>query len=183
MILPNLSVLQVLHATYHLTRQATFRRIPDRGSTQYWPLRQAFDALESKEDIMKECLVLSLGTGETKTSYQAKDAAQWGTLGWVTKKGKSPLIDMLLQSNSATVDCQASIRSRGLQLADNYLRIQEPNLEDKRSALDLATDENLTALKDIGIQLLDKPVSRVNIHTGGYEPVEGKGTNREELKQ
>lgn len=167
----------------HLTNQALTGGIPDKGSTQYWPLIQASDARESKEDILKKCLVLSLGTGETKTGYQAKDVARWGTFGWLSKDGKSPLIDMLLQSSSAKADIDASIRFQGLQLADNYLRIQEPNLEDKRSALDLSTAENLNALKDIGIQLLDKPVSRVNIHTGWYEPMEGKGTNREELKR
>lgn len=175
----------------HLTNQALTGGIPNRGSTQYWPLNEALKALNSKEDILKKCVVLSLGTGQTKPGYQATDAAHNGLWGSLSKDGKSPLIDMqksplidiFMQSSSAMVDIQTSIMFQGLQLADNYLRIQEPNLEDKRSALDLSTAENLNALKDIGIQLLDKPVSRVNLHTGWYEPVDGKGTNREELKR
>eukprot|EP00253_Pinus_taeda_P010802 PITA_10802 len=166
----------------HLTKQAKAYGMPDKESTQYWALSQAVDALESKEDILKRCLVLSLGTGENKTGYRATDAAHWGLLGWLDKDGKSPLIDILLQSSSAIVDIQASFIFQGFNLADSYLRIQEPELEFKRIALDLSTPENLQALKAIGIKLLDKRVSRVDIHTGRYEPVDPERTNREELK-
>lgn len=51
-----------------------------------------------------------------------------------------------------------------------YLRIQEPQLGDHTSSLDLSTEENLKALKTIGSDLLAKPVSSVNIETGYYEP-------------
>lgn len=171
----------MLLAINHLTKQALTNE-PEEGSDQYWAFTEVLRALKLKDDVLTRCLVLSLGTGESKTSYEATEAAQWGILGWLRKDGKNPIIDILSQASSAIVDIQASVMFQGLALPENYLRIQEPTLEDKRSRLDLATDENLWALRKIGTDLLDKPVSRVNIHTGKYEPVPGKGTNKEELK-
>ena len=34
---------------------------------------------------------------------------------------------------------------------------------------------------EIGMKLLDKPVSRVNLETGRYEKIEGEGLNSEAL--
>ena len=47
--------------------------------------------------------------------------------------------------------------------------------------MDIATKENMEALIKIGEDLLKKPVSRVNIDTGMYEPVDGEGTNEDAL--
>ena len=47
--------------------------------------------------------------------------------------------------------------------------------------MDIATKENMEALIKIGEALLKKPVSRVNIDTGMYEPVDGEGTNEDAL--
>jgi len=47
--------------------------------------------------------------------------------------------------------------------------------------VDIATKENMEALIKIGEELLKKPVSRVNIDTGMYEPVDGEGTNEDAL--
>ena len=47
--------------------------------------------------------------------------------------------------------------------------------------MDIATKENMEALIKIGEELLKKPVSRVNIDTGMYEPVAGEGTNEDAL--
>ena len=47
--------------------------------------------------------------------------------------------------------------------------------------MDIATKENMEALIKIGEALLKKPVSRVNIDTGMYEPVAGEGTNEDAL--
>lgn len=49
------------------------------------------------------------------------------------------------------------------------------------SSVDITTKENMEALIRIGHELLKKPVSRVNIDTGMYEPVNGEGTNEEAL--
>jgi len=47
--------------------------------------------------------------------------------------------------------------------------------------VDISTRKNLLNLVQIGKDLLKKPVSRVNIETGQYEPIEGEGTNEEAL--
>lgn len=49
--------------------------------------------------------------------------------------------------------------------------------------VDVATKENMEALIGIGKDLLKKPVSRVKIDTGKYEPVDGEGTNEEALQR
>lgn len=49
------------------------------------------------------------------------------------------------------------------------------------ASMDIATTENMETLVQIGNNLLKKPVSRVNLETGQYEPVHGEGTNEEAL--
>jgi hypothetical protein len=49
--------------------------------------------------------------------------------------------------------------------------------------VDVATKENMEVLIGIGRDLLKKPVSRVNIETGEYVPVDGEGTNEEALER
>lgn len=58
---------------------------------------------------------------------------------------------------------------------------QEDNLTGTVSSVDLATKENLDKLVEIGENLLKKPVSRVNLETGFFEPIENGGTNEEAL--
>ena len=49
------------------------------------------------------------------------------------------------------------------------------------SSVDFATKENLQRLAEIGTQLLEKPVSRVNLETGRYEEIKDEGTNAQAL--
>lgn len=49
------------------------------------------------------------------------------------------------------------------------------------SFVDIATSENMDMLEQIGLNLLKKPVSRVNLDTGRTEEVQGEGTNEEAL--
>lgn len=49
--------------------------------------------------------------------------------------------------------------------------------------MDVATEENLNNLVNVGKELLKKKVTRVNLDTGLYEPVPDKGTNEEALKR
>lgn len=52
------------------------------------------------------------------------------------------------------------------------------------SSVDVSTKENLADLVKVGEQLLKKPVSRVNLETGVFEPVgNGEGSNEEALKR
>lgn len=49
------------------------------------------------------------------------------------------------------------------------------------ASVDVATKKNLDSLVKLGEELLKKPVSRVNLDTGKYEPIKNGGTNAEAL--
>ena len=46
---------------------------------------------------------------------------------------------------------------------------QNDTLVGNESSLDISTEENLKRLVEIGKEMLEKPVSRVNLETGKYE--------------
>lgn len=54
----------------------------------------------------KDLLVLSLGTGEKPTSYDAREVANWGLAGWVRTRscGSIPLLDMFSNGSGDMVD-------------------------------------------------------------------------------
>ncbi|KAA8547211.1 hypothetical protein F0562_003633 [Nyssa sinensis] len=70
-----------------------------------------------------------------------------------------------------------------LHSEQNYLRIQDDTLSGTLASVDVATKENLENLVKVGEGLLKKPVSRVNMGSGRYEPVENGGTNGAALKK
>ncbi|KAL5989489.1 hypothetical protein ACLOJK_010381 [Asimina triloba] len=134
---------------------------------------------ENKDTCQLKFLVISLGTGSAKQEgmFTAKTASQWGTLQWVNKSGKSPLIDALFGASTDLVEIDI------LQdpSVENYLRIQADMLEGEATSVDNSSRENMEELVRIGRELLKKPVSRMNIDTGVSEPVQGEGTNEEAL--
>ncbi|KAF7142219.1 hypothetical protein RHSIM_Rhsim05G0085700 [Rhododendron simsii] len=127
-------------------------------------------------------LVLSLGTGSAKTEekYDAKKAAKWGILGWLVNGGSSPLVDTFTRASGDMVDIHLSTAFQALCSENNYLRIQDDTLSGQVSSVDIATTKNLKKLVKVGEELLKKPVSRVNLETGIYEP-SNQGTNAEAL--
>ncbi|XP_027091093.1 patatin-like protein 2 isoform X1 [Coffea arabica] len=129
-------------------------------------------------------LVLSLGTGTAKEEgkYDAEQAAKWGILGWLTSGGSTPLVDVFSQASSDMVDFHLSTVFQTLQSEENYLRIQDDTLTGDLASVDVATEENLQNLVKVGENLLKKPVSRINLETGVFEPL-NKGTNEEALKR
>ncbi|KAH6826857.1 phospholipase A 2A [Perilla frutescens var. hirtella] len=128
-------------------------------------------------------LVLSLGTGIPKQAekYNAEAAARWGLLGWVYKKGNTPLMDVFGDASSDMVDIHVSTLFQSMHTKKNYLRIQDDTLCGDTTSLDIATSENLEALKEVAKRRLKKRMSRVNLETGQFEEVEGEGTNEEAL--
>lgn len=128
-------------------------------------------------------LVLSLGTGTAKheEKYNATKASEWGLLNWVFDKGNTPLIDAYGAASGDMVDIQVTSLFQSLRAEKNYLRIQNDNLTGDASSVDIATTNNMEALAAIGNELLEKPVSRVNLDTGLFEPVVGEGTNSDAL--
>ncbi|KAF3776039.1 Patatin-like protein 2 [Nymphaea thermarum] len=113
-------------------------------------------------------LVISLGTGSSRRQkmYSAKAAAKWGTIDWLYNRGGTPLVDIFTQASADMVDLHISVDDR---LTGNV------------ASVDVATQENLNKLVEVGENLLKKPVSRVNLETGLFEPVTTEGTNEEAL--
>lgn len=60
------------------------------------------------------------------------------------------------------------------------MNMQDDTLSGQVSSVDIATTKNLKKLVKVGERLLKKPVSRVNLETGIYEP-SNQGTNKEAL--
>ncbi|MED6137416.1 hypothetical protein PIB30_064842 [Stylosanthes scabra] len=129
-------------------------------------------------------LVLSLGTGTNRNEhkYEAKKVAKWGMLNWLLDSGSTPIIDCYSEASTDMVDYHNCVIFTALGSQDNYLRIQE-TLDGELASADIATKENLENLVKKGKELLRKPVTRVNLDTGGYQPVPNKGSNQQELKR
>ncbi|XP_040997731.1 patatin-like protein 2 [Juglans microcarpa x Juglans regia] len=129
-------------------------------------------------------LVISLGTGSPKDEekYKAHDAAKWGILGWLTSGGSTPLIDVFTQASADMVDVHLSQVFRALHSEKSYLRIQDDTLSGVVSSVDVATSKNLDDLVKVGEELLRKPVARVNLETGVYEPSNSE-TNEQALRR
>ncbi|XP_059455325.1 patatin-like protein 2 [Corylus avellana] len=115
-------------------------------------------------------LVISIGTGSEKKEqpYDADKAAKWGSLfGWLKQGDSVPLVDVFQQASSDMVDYHISVVFQALNCKiRNYLRIQDDTLKGTAASVDVATEENLDNLVDIGQHLLDQPESGVNWETG-----------------
>ncbi|KAF8410030.1 hypothetical protein HHK36_002550 [Tetracentron sinense] len=127
-------------------------------------------------------LVISLGTGSAKVEekFSAKQASKWGVLGWLLSGGSTPLVDVFTQASADMVDIHMSVVFQALHSEENYLRIQDDTLTGDLSSVDKSTSENLKNLVQVGEKLLKKPISRVNLETGVFEPC-SQDTNEEAL--
>ncbi|XP_047151212.1 patatin-like protein 1, partial [Vigna umbellata] len=130
-------------------------------------------------------LIISLGTGTPKNEHKfnAKIAAKWGLLDWLTNSGSSPLIDVLTHSSGDMVDFHLATVTRALNSEKNYLRIQDDTLTGTDASTDIATKKNMEKLSQIGERLLKKPVSQINLETGLFEPLGDGETNEDALRR
>ncbi|TYJ35123.1 hypothetical protein E1A91_A05G215200v1 [Gossypium mustelinum] len=144
-----------------------------RGNPHFFPI---------KPTDYTRFLVVSLGTGSPKSEekYHANRAAKWGVLGWLTSEHSTPLVDIFMQASNDMVDFHIAGFFQALHSEDSYLRIQDDTLSQQMSTLDIATKENLENLVKVGQELLKKPVSRVNLENGQFEPA-GTVTNEDAL--
>lgn len=128
-------------------------------------------------------LVISLGTGAAKyeEKYDAEKASKWGILNWIFDNGNTPILDAYGAASQDMVDIHVSSLFQALHAEKNYLRIQEDSLTGDEPSVDIATTKNMERLSAVGEELLQKPVSRVNLDTGMFEQVVGEGTNSEAL--
>ncbi|KAL6650915.1 hypothetical protein ACP70R_009840 [Stipagrostis hirtigluma subsp. patula] len=138
--------------------------------------RNADFAAGSDPAEYRHYLIVSLGTGTAKEAerYTAPQCAKWGLLRWLYDGDFTPLIDIFSHASADMVDIHASVMF-------NEPRSRDDSLTGNTSMVDMATKENMEALIGIGRELLKKPVARVNIETGVYEPVAGEGTNEDAL--
>ncbi|XVF36237.1 hypothetical protein REPUB_Repub19eG0040900 [Reevesia pubescens] len=145
-----------------------------RGNPEFFPIKPTDYA---------RFLVVSLGTGSPKSEekFHANLAAKWGLLGWLTSEHSTPLVDIFMQAISDMTDFHIATVFQALQSENSYLRIQDDTLSEKMASVDVATKENLENLVKAGEELLKKPVSRVNLENGQFEPVGNKVTNEEAL--
>nr|XP_048324836.1 patatin-like protein 2 isoform X1 [Ziziphus jujuba var. spinosa]XP_048324837.1 patatin-like protein 2 isoform X1 [Ziziphus jujuba var. spinosa] len=130
-------------------------------------------------------LILSLGTGSSKRDEKLEvgKPQSWGLYKWFRGPDDTttPLMDSFTTAIDDMVDIYLSVFYGIPGFKDNYFRIQDDGLKYTEASTDNSKTENLDNLVRIGNELLKKPVSAVNLETGLYEPVEGKGTNEEEL--
>ncbi|GMI94083.1 phospholipase A IVA [Hibiscus trionum] len=133
----------------------------------------------------RKMLVLSLGTGAApfEEKYNADMVSKWSIIDWVIQlpQAHTPLFDSVAGGTSDMVDFSIAARFQSVQAIENYLRIQENGLTGDMAKSDIATDENMKNLIDVGEKLLKKRVSRINWETGRYEEVEEDITNEEAL--
>lgn len=143
------------------------------------------DFLPIKPMAYDQLLVISIGTGSdtSEQKYNSKTASKWGVISWLYEDGDSPLIDCYSDSSKDMVDYHNSVIFQALHSENNYLRIDIDTLHGNLSSVDVSTKENLGNLVKVGEQLLENPVTRLNLDTGRYEPVENGGTNEAALKR
>lgn len=148
-------------------------------------LRQRSELLKIKPMEAKRMLILSLGTGVAKNDekYNAAMASKWGMLGWIYHSGATPIVDIFTDASADMVDYHISSIFQSEHHQKNYLRIQDDTLSGDVSSVDIATEQNLLKLVEVGENLLKKPLSRVNLESGKFEPLVGQGTNEYALTQ
>jgi hypothetical protein len=88
-----------------------------RGSPDFFPI---------KPEEFGRFLVISLGTGSSKAEkkYDARVAAKWGVLGWLTEGGSMPIFDVFTQASADMVHFHLSTVFQALHTEKSYLRIQ-----------------------------------------------------------
>lgn len=92
----------------------------------------------------KDMYLLSIGTGTVTKEYPYAKAKDFGMMEWV-----QPVIDIMMSGNSETVSYQLERLFAAGDNPSGYVRI-EPELHNASSEMDLASPENLAALKEAG---------------------------------
>ncbi|XVF15579.1 hypothetical protein REPUB_Repub09cG0166400 [Reevesia pubescens] len=133
----------------------------------------------------KRFLVISVGAGSNKLEmiYNAQMASKWNVISWLYENNHTPIIDCYSEAGKDMVDYHNSVAFQALNSEDKYLRINDNTLSGDLASVDIATKENLENLVKVGENLLNKTVSRINLDSGLYEPLENGGSNEEALQR
>ncbi|BAT96834.1 hypothetical protein VIGAN_09014100 [Vigna angularis var. angularis] len=124
----------------------------------------------------KEIMLLSLGTGITATNKLGGIFDGVCQLGWLVNS--FDVFSEALYSTDMTHYYLATLFS-GLVPQDNYLRIEEYNLDPSMEEMDDASPKNMDKLEKVGKNLLSQKVRRMNINT--FVPVPLDQTNAQAL--
>ncbi len=115
---------------------------------------------ERKKDkpAAEDMLIISLGTGSVKSPYPYEKMEGAGAIAWI-----EPVIDILMSSNSETIDYIVKQMFETLQPADceDYYRL-EPPLLNAESAMDNAAPENIKNLKADAYEFISRNVSTID---------------------
>jgi hypothetical protein len=90
--------------------------------------------------------VVSLGTGSISKDLTYDDTKDWGLVKWAR-----PLFDITSQASNLSIDWQLSHILRKA----HYFRIT-PIFKDGRSAIDDARPENMAAVREIGLKMIEE---------------------------
>ncbi|XP_057963568.1 patatin-like protein 2 [Malania oleifera] len=133
------------------------------------------------------CLLLSLGTGQPPKEAQArivKPAYDGGFLNWLMpgagRGATPPIIDILFDSMGFMVDIYLARIFRGL---NNYLRIQEYELNEELIDMDVASLDNLYKLGKTAIDLMTKPISVIDPDTLEFDKSADRPTYRQAMQE
>ncbi|MEO1448417.1 MAG: patatin-like phospholipase family protein [Bacteroidota bacterium] len=100
-------------------------------------------------------LMLSIGTGDPKTPYNYEKVNGWGMVSWVL-----PLLDILMQGVSETVDYQLQHLLPDYEDGTpRYVRLNI-DLEEGHDNMDDPSEENTSRLEDYADRILDRPVNK-----------------------
>ncbi|MFN7117764.1 MAG: patatin-like phospholipase family protein [Saprospiraceae bacterium] len=113
-----------------------------------------FDNYKKDQPSAEDMLIVSLGTGSVKSPYHYEKMEGAGAIGWI-----EPVIDILMSSNSETIDYIVKQLYETLQPADcqDYYRL-EPALLNAESAMDNAAPENIKNLKSDAYEFISRNV-------------------------
>jgi len=110
------------------------------------PAMCAFAHAQSLGFDEDDMTVVSLGTGSISKDLTYDDTKDWGLVKWAR-----PLFDITSQASNLSIDWQLSHILRKA----HYFRIT-PVFKDGRSAIDDARPENMAAVREIGLKMIEE---------------------------
>lgn len=110
---------------------------------------EAFKTIFGKTDTVvnldpNQVLFISLGTGKSQRKhYPYNKVKRWGKAQWLM-----PVLDVMLSSNTDTVDYEMTMMFNSVLRNDNYKRINPPLVFSKSPSTDSSKENMLNLLKD-----------------------------------
>lgn len=109
-----------------------------------------FKKVGQKLDL-DDILVVSLGTGSLTRKYHYKEVKNWGQIKWAL-----PIIDMILDGQSESVDCQLEqLLPKSHDTPKQYYRFQA-QLSNANDAMDDTSDENIARLEKLAELIIEE---------------------------